>query len=147
MAPQPAGKPWMLRVLPGAQIEDLGNAEYVSSASYPFSFLSSTVSASSASYGPLPPPSSRFRSGPRSQAHHSSALWMFGSTSRGPHATPMSFQADGLAAIASRQRSVSPFDAMPRILLSDMGAPAPKIGTFALNPAHTIEQVHPVIGA
>ena len=70
------------------------------------------MSSSSASCGPVPRPSSRSPFGPLAQAHHSSALWMLGSTSRGPHATPISFQVDGLAAIASRQHSVSPLDAI-----------------------------------
>jgi hypothetical protein len=52
-----------------------------------------------------------FLVGPLAQAHHSSALWIFGSTSRGPHTTPMSCQSDGFAASAARQDSVSPFDA------------------------------------
>ncbi len=44
----------------------------------------------------------------RARAHHSSVLRIFGSSSRGPHTTPMRRQSDGLAAIAPRQHSVRP---------------------------------------
>ena len=74
------------------------------------------MSCNRASCGPDPRPLRRSLFGPRAQAHHSSGLWTFGSASRGPHATPITFQSDGFAAIASRQHSVRPLDAMSGML-------------------------------